>query len=138
MPPRASDPLPGSAVPRPGPARTFWQSLKFAFAGLRHTFHSQRNARIHVAVALIAIGFGFFLGISRAEWAVIATLIALVFALETLNTGIEALVDLVSPGYHPLAKVAKDASAAAVLLVALGSVAAGVIIFLPRLWALFF
>ena len=68
----------------------------------------------------------------------IALLITLVIGLELLNTAIEALVDLASPAFHPLAKIAKDAAAGAILLVVLGSVAAGLIIFLPRLWRLFF
>lgn len=122
----------------PPRARTFWQSLAFAFAGVRHALHSQRNLRIHFGIAALAVILGFALRISRAEWAVVVALIALVIGLELLNTAIEALVDLASPSFHPLAKTAKDTAAGAILLVALGSAAAGLIIFLPRLWRLFF
>lgn len=122
----------------PARARTFWQSLAFAFAGVRHALHSQRNVRIHFGIAAAAVIAGFALRINRAEWAVVVTLIALVIGLELLNTAIEALVDLASPTLHPLAKTAKDTAAGAILLVALGSAAAGLIIFLPRLWHLFF
>ncbi len=122
----------------PPRARTFWQSLAFAFAGVRHALHSQRNLRIHFGFAALAVILGFALRISRAEWAVVVALIALVIGLELLNTSIEALVDLASPSFHPLAKTAKDTAAGAILLVALGSAAAGLIIFLPRLWRLFF
>ncbi len=118
-------------------ARNFWQSLAFALAGLRHALRSQRNLRIHVTVAAAVVIAGLALRINRSEWAIVAALIALVIALELLNTAIEALVDLASPAPHPLAKVAKDTAAAATLAAALGSAAAGLIIFLPRIWDLF-
>ncbi len=119
-------------------ARSFWQSLGFAIAGVRHAFRSQRNLRIHGVIAGVVIIAALVLRISRAEWAVVVSLIALVIGLELLNTAIEALVDLSSPTSHPLAKIAKDTAAGAILLVALGSLAVGLIIFLPRLWQLFF
>jgi diacylglycerol kinase len=105
---------------------------------MRHALHSQRNLRIHFGFAAAAVFLGFALRISRAEWAVVVSLIALVIGLELLNTAVEALVDLASPTFHPLAKTAKDTAAGAILVVALGSAAAGLIIFLPRLWHLFF
>jgi diacylglycerol kinase len=82
-------------------------------------------------VALAAI-----LRVSRAEWAILTLLIALVLTLEALNTAIEATVDLVTSDFHPLAKIAKDLAAGAVWLMALASVVIGMIIFLPRLLAL--
>ena len=122
----------------PARARSFWQSLGFAIAGVRHAFRSQGNLRIHGVIAGVVIIAALVLRISRAEWAVVVSLIALVIGLELLNTAIEALVDLSSPTSHPLAKIAKDTAAGAILLVALGSLAVGLIIFLPRLWQLFF
>ena len=122
----------------PARARNFWQSLAFAFAGVRHALNSQRNLRIHVAIAAAVVIAGFVLRINRQEWAIVVTLIALVIGLELLNTAIEALVDLASPEPHPLAKVAKDTAAGAILVAAAGSAIVGLIIFLPRLWQLFF
>ncbi|MXX27310.1 MAG: diacylglycerol kinase family protein [Caldilineaceae bacterium SB0668_bin_21] len=122
----------------PARAGSFWQSLAFALAGLRHALRSQRNLRIHIAIAVVVVIAGIVLRISRTEWAVVVTLIALVIGLELLNTAIEALVDLASPEPHSLAKVAKDTAAGAILVAALGSVAAGLVIFLPRLWQTFF
>ena len=57
-------------------------------------------------------------------------------SLELLNTVVEAVVDLVTPDYHPLARVAKDVAAGAVLVSAIGGLAVGAFLFLPRLWAL--
>lgn len=122
----------------PARARNFWQSLAFAFAGMRHALYSQRNLRIHVTVAAAVVTAGLALRINRSEWAIVVTLIALVIGLELLNTAIEALVDLTSPVPHPLAKVAKDTAAGAILVAAVGSAIVGLIIFLPRLWQLFF
>lgn len=118
----------------PARARNFGQSLSFALTGLLHAVRSQPNLRIHVTVAALAVIAGVVLRISRVEWAVIAALIALVIALELFNTAIEAVVDLASPAFHPLAKAAKDTAAAAILVAAVGSVVTGLLIFLPRLW----
>ena len=121
----------------PARARNFSQSLSFALSGLLNAVRSQPNLRIHVVIAALVVIAGFFLRISRVEWVVIAALIAMVIALELLNTAIEAVVDLASPAFHPLAKTAKDTAAAAILVAAVGSVIAGLIIFLPPIWKLF-
>ena len=71
----------------------------------------------------------------RAPLAPIALACALVLALELVNTAVEAVVDLVSPKPHPLAGVAKDAAAAAVLLASLGAVVVGLAVLGPPLWA---
>jgi diacylglycerol kinase len=109
-------------------------SFRYAFQGLSDLFRSQPNARIHLLAAAIAVALGFYCGISRMEWVALSICIALVLALEALNTALEYLVDLVSPEYHPLAGRAKDAAAAAVLLATLGAVAVGLLIFIPHLF----
>ena len=78
---------------------------------------------------------GWLLGLSLAEWAVFGVMVVVVLAAEMTNTMVEALVDLVSPGYHPLAKVSKDVAAGVVLLTAIGAVVVGLLIFGPRLLA---
>ena len=72
---------------------------------------------------------GFALGISRLEWVIVIISIFFVIALELINTAIEAVVDLVSPEYHPVAKVAKDIASAAVLTSGVGGLIAGLVIF---------
>jgi len=111
-------------------------SFRYASAGLRYLFTTQRNARIQAGVGGIALLLGATLRISRTEWAILVLLIALVLVLEALNSAIEATVNLVTSEYHPLAKIAKDVAAGAVWLLALASVVIGAIIFLPRLLAL--
>lgn len=111
-------------------------SFRFAFQGLNDLMRTQPNARIHLLAAIAAVGAGFFLRISTLEWVAVVLCIALVFAAEAVNTALEYLTDLVSPEYHPLAGKAKDAAAAAVLILAIGAAAAGSVIFLPKIFGL--
>jgi diacylglycerol kinase len=78
---------------------------------------------------------GAWLRISRVEWAVIVFTIALVLILEGLNTAVEAAIDLASPDIHPLAKAGKDLAAGMVLIASIASVAVGLLILGPPLWA---
>ena len=112
-------------------------SFGFAFAGLRYCLRTQRNFRIHIAVAVLGTIAGLILRLGLIEWAVFATMVAMVLAAEMVNTMVESLVDLVTTEYHPLAKVAKDIAAGIVLLTAMASVIVGLLIFGPRLLALF-
>ena len=112
------------------------RSFRYAFAGWWHVLSTQHNARIHAIVSCIVFALGFWLRISRQEWAIIILTVMAVWMAEFMNTALEALVDLASPEYHPLAKVAKDVAAAAVLVGAAGAVLVGLLIFGPPLWAL--
>lgn len=117
-------------------------SLVCAFAcaweGIVYAFKTQRNMKIHVLVAVVAIALGFFFSIDAPSWAVIILCIVMVVASECINTALESVVDLVSPEYSTLAKYAKDCAAGSVLLCALGAVVVAAIIFLPRIGALIF
>ena len=117
-------------------AETLTSSFHYAFSGLLYCFRTQRNFRIHLAIAALAAILGLILGLSWAEWAVLAAMVILVLAAEMVNTMIEFLVDLVTTEYHPLAKTAKDVAAGVVLLTAIGAVIVGLLIFAPKLLAL--
>jgi diacylglycerol kinase len=121
----------------PGRAGTLPSSFRYAFAGLAYCFRTQRNFRIHLAIAILAAIIGVLLGLSFIEWAVFGATVVIVLSAEMINTMIEALVDLVTAEYHPLAKIAKDVSAGIVLLTAIGAVVVGLLIFLPKLMAAF-
>ncbi|MFN8494810.1 MAG: diacylglycerol kinase family protein [Caldilineaceae bacterium] len=115
-----------------------WFSFKAALAGAWHTVRTQPNAWIELA-ALAVIGVtGWWFAIQPLEWALLGLTVFLVLALEAVNTAIEATIDLVSPHYHPLAKIAKDAAAGAMVFAVLGSLWVALAIFGPRLWQLFF
>jgi diacylglycerol kinase len=132
-------------VPTSSPAlraRSAWAALiasfGYAFSGLWYVLRTQRNARVHVAVALLAITAGIFLRISAIEFAITFVAISGVFIAEMFNTALEACVDLASPQPHPLAKIAKDVAAGAVLINAMLAVIIGLCIFGPHLWDLLF
>ena len=113
-------------------ARRWWRSAGFAWAGVRHAYGTQENFRIECWAALVALGLCVWL---RAPLAPVALACALVLSLELLNTALEAVVDLVSPEWHALAGVAKDAAAAAVLLGSGGALIVGLSVLLPPLLA---
>jgi diacylglycerol kinase len=106
----------------------FLSSFRHAWAGIAYVVCTQRNARIHLAVAVVVIGLGLWVGLTLTQWAVVAVVAGMVLAAEWLNTAVEAIVDLATPDYHPLAKVAKDAAAGAVLLTAIIAVVVGVLL----------
>jgi len=109
------------------------ESFRYAFAGLWHTLRGQRNARIHLSIAIMVIIVGIALNLNESEWAIISLTIGFVFVAELFNTVIEAVIDLVTEEYHPLAKQAKDGAAAAVLAAAMTAVAVGLLILGPPL-----
>jgi diacylglycerol kinase (ATP) len=124
-----------------GPERAFSftgriRSFRHAFAGLRLMLASQHNAWIHAVATLLVVGLGAALGLPRGDWCWIVIAIVSVWTAEALNTALELLCDVASPEFHPRVKQAKDVAAGAVLVSALGAVAIGLLVFLPRLLAL--
>jgi len=113
-----------------------WSSFRAALAGMVYILRTQPNAWIELVALGVVCVAGWWLGITRLEWALLALTVAVVLALEAVNTAVEAVVDLVSPEYHPLAKIAKDAAAGAMVFAVLGSIVVAAAIFGPRLWAL--
>src|ERR1700752_4099781 len=130
QPPRSREAATNGAHMR---ATSVAASFRYAFAGLRYLLWTQRNAKIHTAIGVIAIALGFAVGFDRYEWLTLVLTIAIVLASEGVNPAIEAVVDLTSPGYHPLAKIAKDVGAGTVLLTAIAAVIVGMLLFLPHL-----
>ncbi len=121
------------ANPKP-PRAAFLQSFVYASSGLLYAIRTQRNARIHLVIAILAIGMGFWLHISPVEWGLVFVAITGVFIAEMLNTVVEACVDLATQEYQPLAKTAKDVAAGTVLLNAILSVIIGLFVFGPHLF----
>lgn len=112
------------------------RSFKYAFQGIRTLLMDEHNSRIHLFAMVCVIIAGVLLQVSVSEWCVIILCFGGVFSAEAMNSGIEALSDLVSPDYHPLVKKAKDVAAAGVLMMAIAAAAAGLIIFIPKLISL--
>ena len=112
--------------------KTVGNTLKNAIEGIKYTYNSEINLRIHILAAVIVLVAGIILEISLIEWIICILLIGLVIAFELINTVVEVVVDLVEPKYNPLAKIAKDTSSGAVLVIAVSSAIIGLIILLPK------
>lgn len=110
-------------------------SFRCAFRGLAEAWRCQQNLRIHVGLAAVVSALAALLRLGPLQWSILALTYSLVIAAELLNSAIEALVDLVSPDYHPLARQAKDMAAGAVVVAAFGAVAVGLLVLGPPLWA---
>ena len=109
-------------------------SFLYAAKGIGYAFSTQRNFRIHVGFALGAFGLSFFLGLNKTDLAIMALTATSVLVVELLNTAIESVVDLaIGKRFHPLAQIAKDCSAGAVLVASISSVLIAVLLLFPPL-----
>ena len=113
------------------------RSFRYAFAGILRLVRTEHNARIHCVAAVCTIVSGILFGISATEWIAVAICIGGVLAAEGFNSAIEALADRITAERDEAIKHAKDLAAGAVLLFVAGAVAAGLIIFIPKIIALF-
>jgi diacylglycerol kinase len=116
-------------------SRNILEAFRFAFSGLWYTLRTQRNMRVHLAIAGAVVILGLWLRLPADQWAMLALISGLVLVSEMTNTVIEKLVDLVCPEYHPLAKIVKDVMAGAVVLAAVVAVIVGLLILGPPLWS---
>ena len=107
--------------------------FRYAINGLISAFRTEVNMRVHIIAAVLICIAGFYFNLTSVEWVVIVLCIVLVISFELINTAIEELCNLVHPEQHPIIKKVKDIAAAAVLIAAIGSVVAALIIFLPKL-----
>lgn len=111
-----------------------YKSFGFAFEGIFAVIKKERNMQIHCCMMVLVIVAGLFFQISAVEWCICFVLFGLIMSLELVNTAVESVVDLVTEERRPLAKLAKDAAAGAVLLASIMAAVAGLIIFLPKGW----
>ncbi|WP_317191382.1 diacylglycerol kinase family protein [Hymenobacter guriensis] len=111
-------------------------SFGYAFRGVAAALRTEVHLRLHAAATLVVLGLGWYFKITPGEWAAVALSVGAVWCAELMNTAIEAVVNLVSPEYHPLAGRAKDVAAGAVLVMALAALTVGLLVFAPRVWAL--
>lgn len=110
-----------------------FRSFGFALNGLKTCFASETNFKIHVFLGIIVLLLSAGFAISSVEWMIVIICMALVIAMEILNTAIEKLCNLVHKEFHPGIKTVKDMAAGAVLISAVASLIAGGIIFLPKI-----
>ena len=126
--------LPNQLRPPDGLWRRRVASFGHAGRGVWSALRSEVHLRFHAVATVVVLGLGCYYHLGRLEWALITLAVAGVWTAELLNTAIEALTDLASPDFHPLAGKAKDVAAGAVLLAAAGAVAVGALVFGPHLF----
>lgn len=114
---------------------TLFQAFLCAWQGICDTA-KERNFRIELCFMVLCIILGFYFSISLIEWLIVLICFGLVLGGECFNTALEAIVDLASPEYNELARIAKDAAAGGVLLFSIASLFVGIIMFLPRILSL--
>lgn len=111
------------------------RSLRCALAGIRVMIKSQHNAWLHAAATVAVLCAGLHFRLAPGEWCWVVLAVVSVWTAEALNTAFEFLTDVASPSFHPLAAKAKDVAAGAVLIAAAGSIAIGLLVFGPHVWA---
>lgn len=111
-------------------------SFKYALRGIRAVVSSERNAKVHILFAILAIGLAIVLQISTMEFLFVFFTILLVFFAEIINTAIEKTLDLISQENNHMVQRIKDMMAGAVLVTAVAAVVVAVVIFGPHLWQL--
>lgn len=111
----------------------FCRSLNQAWQGLLHTCKTQRHMKVHLVAGISVVCNAWMWQVSGLEWIILIFAIGCVIGAEVFNSAIEIVVDLVQPNFHPLAGLAKDVAAGAVLVSTFQAIVIGMIVFLPRL-----
>lgn len=109
------------------------KSFQYAYEGWWYVIRTQHNAWIHTTVSILVLAIGLWLRLPVRDWAVLILAMMAVWIAEFMNTALEALVDMATEEFHPLAKIAKDVAAAAVLVGAVGAALVGLLILGPPL-----
>lgn len=114
-------------------AKTLWDSFRYACQGLGYSFQTQRNFRIHCTATILLVLLIFVIPLQTWQMLFLLSAAFLVLISELFNTAIEKTIDLYTTAYHPLAKIAKNCAAAAVLISALYAALVATLVLLPRL-----
>lgn len=117
--------------------KRFFRSFTYSFDGLRYACKNEQSILVMVIAMVFAVVSGVLFKINEVEWFFILIAIGLVLGTELINTSIEASIDLVSPEYHPLAKIAKDTGSAAVFVYSVVAFIIGCFVFIPYILKLF-
>jgi diacylglycerol kinase (ATP) len=108
---------------------TIFDSFNYAFEGIIHVLRTQRNLRIHFAIAVLVLVLALVVNVTKIDLIVLLLSIAFVLIAEMLNTAIEAAIDIATTSFDPMAKLAKDIAAGAVLIAAVNALAVGYLVF---------
>lgn len=109
----------------------FINSFRYALRGIQHVLKSERNARVHLVIAMVVLALGLIMHVTETELAAIFFAIIMVFLAEIANTAFEKTLNLIEPEHSEAVRVIKDVSAGAVLVAAIGAAAIGYVVFRP-------
>ena len=113
------------------------RSFKFSFDGLKYAYLHEQSLALHVIVMIIVVTCGFVFKITPIQWVITLVMGALILVSELFNTSIEAVVDMVTEEFHPLAKIAKDTASAATFIASIVAAGMWLTVFLPKIIACF-
>ena len=113
-------------------SRSIIESFNYAVDGIIYTLKTQRNMRIHFALAVFVLILSLFLNFTRLEFLILFITVTFVIATEMINTAIEKAIDMITEDYHPLAKISKNVAAGAVLVSAINAIVVGYLLFFDR------
>ncbi|MCF6095920.1 diacylglycerol kinase [Thermovorax subterraneus] len=117
-------------------SRTLFESFLYAISGVVYSLKTQRNMRIHFMAALIVMVLSKYLGLKEMEMVAVIFAAALVIIAEMINTAVETAVDMITDKFHPMARIAKNVAAGAVLVAALNALVVGYMVFSDKLYDL--
>ena len=113
------------------------RSFKFSFDGLKYAYLHEQSLILHVLVMAFIVSCGVFFKITPIQWVITLVMGALILVTELFNTSIEAVVDMVTEEFHPLAKVAKDTASAACFIADMMAAGMWLVVFVPKIIAMF-
>lgn len=113
--------------------RKFTDSFNYAIEGIIYAIKTQRNMKFHMIIAILVLLLSLFFDFTKVEMLILFITITLVIVLEMINTAIEATIDVLANYYHPLAKIAKNVAAGAVLISAVNAILVGYLLFFEKL-----
>ena len=117
--------------------RRLVESFNYAIEGLTSALQNEKHMKFHILSAILIVILAILTNASKVEILLVSISVAFVIITELINTAVEALVDLISPERHPLAKLAKDVAAGAVLVAAINAICVGYLLFYDKLLDIF-
>lgn len=117
--------------------RRIFKSFKFSFDGLKYAYLHEQSLLLHLIAMIIIISCAIFFKITPIQWVITLVMGALILVAELINTSIEAVVDMVTEEFHPLAKVAKDTASAACFVADMTAFGMWLVVFVPKIIAMF-
>lgn len=112
------------------------RSFKFSFDGLKYAYLHEQSLVLHVVVMLLIVTCGVAFKITPIQWVITLVMGALILVAELFNTAIEAVVDMITEEFHPLAKVAKDTASAACFIADMTAAGMWLVVFVPKIISL--